>query len=145
MYRVHFDGQTLHDPRMERLATAICPTVLYDSSTGTTGAVPLSEDVSHFRELTIVYRASMVAGPKGGNKSVTVPVYGTTYVQLDCVKWDNDGRDLCQFVSSCYQATGTTLSYVSRVYGQIYTGSNAGTFGGTDGGQMCIIRVTGRR
>lgn len=141
-----------------RLASLLSDTMLYNGyanganldydtapGAGTTATVPLSEDVSHFKELTIVYRAALAAGPKGGNKSVTVPVYPGAYAQLDCVKWDNDGRDVCQFTSASYLLSGTSLSYASRVYGQIYTGSNAGTFGGTDSGQPCIIRVTGRR
>ena len=139
----------------KRLADAIQPVVLYNGGNaldydtapgaGTNGTVTLSEDVSHFKEITIVYRAALTAGPKGGNKSVTVPMYPGAYAQLDCVKWDNDGRDVCQFASASYLLSGTSLSYASRVYGQIYTGSNSGTFGSTDGGQPCIIRVTGRR
>lgn len=140
---------------MTRFETTLQPVVLYNGGNaltydtapgiGTNGTITLSEDVSHFKKISITYRPLAATGPEYGLKNTTVPVCVGEYITLDCVRWATDGRDVCQFASASYLLSGTSLSYAARVYGQIYTGSNAGTYGGTEAGQMCIIRVEGIR
>ena len=73
---------------------------------------------------------------------------GVAEANLDVVRYaydNNAGKDVCQFSSASYLVGGKTLSYAKRIYGNIYSGNNAGTWCGTDTGQACIMRVEGVR
>lgn len=142
-----------------RVVTTLQPIILYNGGaaltydvapgSGTTGTVTLSEDVSGFKRLFVTYRASGEAvSQKNPVMTRVVPCLVGSYVGLDVTRYSYDngvGRDVCQFASASYLVGGRTLSYAKRIYGNIYSGSNAGTYCCTDSGQACIMRVEGVR
>ena len=142
-----------------RVVTTLQPIILYNGGAalnyntapgpGTTGTVTLSEDVSGFKRLFVTYRAEGEA-VSPGNPVVTrvVPCLVGSYVGLDVIRYVYDnkaGKEVCQFAAASYLVGGRTLSYAKRIYGNLYSGSNAGTYCGTDSGQACIMRVEGVR
>lgn len=144
------------DPK--RLADAIQPVVLYNGGAaltydtapgaGTTGTVTLSEDVSHFKELTLYltdnngrYAGAFPLAPLPGNASLSV---GQT---CDVFGFEAaDGASTSTFVRRTRYtlSTGTTLAPSNGGYVKLSSGSGD-TYSADGVNYLKIYRVTGRR